>query len=192
MRRVVPVRLATYIATSACWSSESGSFPCSGANARPMLAARRRARRAPRSALRAGARSGRTARRVVRVGDVCSSYNDELVAAEPRHAQHVRDRRQAVRHGAQHLVTTTMPERVVDLFEPVEIEQHERDELIVGRLVEQCLQLGAEQSPVRQPGQRVVVARKAFSAACRRSRRTPATSRNKPRYNTARPMASAR
>ncbi len=59
---------------------------------------------------------------------------------------------------AQDLVAAVVPERVVDLLEPVEVEQHDADAAPTGRRGEQLrLELAGEGGAVGEAGERVVV-----------------------------------
>ena len=83
----------------------------------------------------------------------------EFIAAEPRHrvggAQRVA---QARRHFLQHQITGVMPERVVDLLETVEIDQQDREALVIAmRSQDRLLQSIEEQRAVREVGERVVI-----------------------------------
>ena len=78
----------------------------------------------------------------------------ELIAAESRDAQRLRDSRaQSHADVGQELVTGGMAERVVDVLEPVEVEQQHRKRPAVG---EHLVRDALEHQPVRQLGERVV------------------------------------
>ena len=65
---------------------------------------------------------------------------------------------QALCHFAQQLVADLVAERVVDLLETIEIEeQHADSRTARARALECGLELVAEEAPVRQPGEAVVV-----------------------------------
>ena len=83
----------------------------------------------------------------------------ELVTTEPRHdvlrTEHVEQPRADL---LQQPVSDVMAERVVDLLEPVQVQQHHRERLpALRRRPELLVDASAEQQPVRQPGQRVML-----------------------------------
>ena len=81
----------------------------------------------------------------------------ELVAAEPRRdVVGAQGGGEASGDGDQQLVARSVPHRVVDELEVVEVDQEDpHDPAVVGR--ECTLHPVAEQDPVREPGERVVV-----------------------------------
>src|SRR5260221_301369 len=60
-------------------------------------------------------------------------------------------------HGLQQLVADMMPERVIDALELVDIDIEQSELLAPAGSLERALDLLAEQHPVRQVGQRVVL-----------------------------------
>lgn len=56
----------------------------------------------------------------------------------------------------QELIAGGVPERIVDLFEPVQIHQQQRKPAIAAIGLDRCLDSLAKQRPAREPGQRVV------------------------------------
>ena len=82
----------------------------------------------------------------------------ELVAAEPRDqvglAEATAD---AVGHRLQQFIADMVPERVVDALELVDIDIEQRELLALAGALQLALDLLAEQHPVRQVGQRVVM-----------------------------------
>ena len=83
----------------------------------------------------------------------------ELVAAEPRHrVGRAQGAAQARRHFLQHQIAGVMAERVVDLLEAIEIDQQDRQALVVAmRAQDRLLQAIEEQRAIRQVGQRIVI-----------------------------------
>ena len=148
--------------------ASSTSSPCSGQSAMPMLRldVERQAlerRTAPR-ARRARARP--TSIASPGAGDV-GEQDAELVAAEPGDGVALAQRRGAGARptSLQQQVAVVVAERVVDLLEPVEVDQEERcvgpsacarQDRLVGAV--------AEEAAVRERGERVVAARRAPSA----------------------------
>ena len=65
-------------------------------------------------------------------------------------------RRESPRDLAQHIVADVVTQRVVDLFETVQVEHQQGGTLTVLRLGEQRPEVAHERHTVRQPGQRVV------------------------------------
>ena len=91
------------------------------------------------------------------VGDVLAD-DDELVAAQPGHGVARPQRRvDAARDADQHLVADVVAERVVDVLEPVEVdEQHGDGARAAVRAGQRGVEPVAQQPPVRQVGQAVV------------------------------------
>ncbi len=108
-----PARFARYMARSACTSSSSGSMPCSGETAIPMLRPMSSTALRMRSAVRIAPLAsvlGRTAANSsppIRAGRVLGTKRDL----------------EAQRDLAQHFVPRMMPLRVVDLLEFVEVHR---------------------------------------------------------------------
>ena len=66
--------------------------------------------------------------------------------------------RQAARHRAQHLVADGVAERVVDVLEPIAIEeQHREPPAVAARQRDRSREAVVQQQPVRQIGQRIVL-----------------------------------
>ena len=94
---------------------------------------------------------------VVTVAD-CGLDHGEFVAAEPRDQVGRLDAiLDAGRDRLQQFVADMMPERVVDALEFVDVDIEQRELLAADGLLELALDLFAEQHPVRQVGQRVVM-----------------------------------
>ena len=155
---LVRERLASYIATSARWTSVCTSVPCSGQWAIPMLAsstaddAVERERARERVLQAAGELGGHPA-----VGQPAQEHG-ELVAAEPRErvaAAH--DALQARGDLLQQAVAGVVAERVVDLLEAVEVDEQQRGGLAaaLGR-GQRGLHAVVEQRAVGEVGQVVV------------------------------------
>jgi hypothetical protein len=86
-------------------------------------------------------------------------HHDELVAAEPRHGVAAAQRpRQPRRHLLEDLVADVVAERVVDVLEPVEVEEHQRHAgAVAARVHERLAQAVGEQVAVGEAGEAVVV-----------------------------------
>ena len=115
------------MATSACCSSVEKSLPWSGVTAMPTLASTSRLTPSSTNGAASSARMPPAQRlRVHGVGQV-GQQDDEFVAAEAGDAvalpQHPREPRADL---LQQQVTVMVAESVVDLLEPVEVEQQER------------------------------------------------------------------
>ena len=82
----------------------------------------------------------------------------ELVATQAGHSiSRVQQGTEPVRHLLQDEVPGCVPERIVDVFEPVEVKEQQRGARHrFGHPLECCVHAVAEQLPVGQPGQRVV------------------------------------
>ena len=82
----------------------------------------------------------------------------ELVAAEARHGvARARGRAEAARHLQQHLVADVVPEAVVDLLEPVEVDEQQRDRCARALPARQrLLEPVAEERAVGEAGEAVV------------------------------------
>ena len=94
------------------------------------------------------------------VGGVADAGLDhrELVAAQPRDQVGLPDAApDAVGHGLQQFVADMMPERVVDALELVDVDIEQRELLAPAGSLQLAFDLFAEQHPVRQVGQRVVM-----------------------------------
>ena len=149
-------RLAAYIAVSARASSRDRSRPWSGQTAMPMLAStcsgipsRTKASR------RAVPEAGRDLLRAHRVG--VGQQDGELVTAHPGEQVAVlQGALQAGADQAQQVVADTVPEAVVDLLEPVQVD-HEDGARPATVAVDGGLQLLDEAAAVGQPGQRILV-----------------------------------
>ena len=87
------------------------------------------------------------------------AVNDrEFVAAQPRNDIRLSETTaQASGHGFQQLIADRMAERVVDALEMIEIEIQQRQVLALMNPLERLLELLAEQHPIGQVGQRIVV-----------------------------------
>ena len=96
------------------------------------------------------------ARGFVDVGHVFAQH-DELVAAEPAHGVAWADRAGHPRRAdSQHAVPGGMPERVVDLLEPVQVdEQHGQKAGMAGGSGQRLGEPVTQGRPVRQSGQRI-------------------------------------
>ena len=153
----MPAALAWYMAMSALLSSVSAPASAAGerhADARPdaHLHAVERERRVERLDQRAGQPLDLADR-----GDALEQHG-ELIAAEARHG--VRGARRlddALRDRLQQAVAGVVAERIVDVLEVVEVEEHDRDEALAAlRQGERVLHAVAEQVAVRQQRQRIV------------------------------------
>ena len=116
-----------YIRWSASRNSFVASFASSGYIANPKLAPTTigLSLNHDRTLNRAAQRVGKPLHRV-RVRHV-RHHDDELVAAQPRHRVRRPDAlAQHARHLAQHLVPGNVPQRIVDLFEVVQVQHHQR------------------------------------------------------------------
>ena len=78
---------------------------------------------------------------------MCAALNSFWPAAAP----------DAGRQGLQQLVTDVMSERVVDALELVDVDIEQSELLAFAGLLKLALDLRAEQRPVRQIGERVVM-----------------------------------
>ena len=82
----------------------------------------------------------------------------ELVAAEPRDKIGLADAApDAGRHRLEQFVADMMPERIVDALEFVDVDIKQSELLAAAGSLQLALDLFAEQHPVRQVGQRVVM-----------------------------------
>ena len=90
------------------------------------------------------------------VGDLLGEH-DELVAPEARHGIRIADRlREAARQRLQDFVAGGVAERVIDVLEPVEIHEQERDGTIVAsRERDRMIEPLEERGPVVQARQRI-------------------------------------
>ena len=144
---------------SARLSSAAGSVACAGASARPSeppISTSRPSRDTGCSSERSSRRPTRTARSS---SSVPLEQDGELVAAEAGDEAARPDRRP--QPGAdldQQQVAVLVAEGVVDVLEPVEVEDHDRGAAgaAVGDLVERGRQLALQRGAVGQAGQRVV------------------------------------
>ncbi len=84
--------------------------------------------------------------------------DDELVAADARqHVDAFEAAAQALRHGLQQRVSDRRPVRVVDLLEPIDLEQNDDEVAPLERVAAQCLiHAFAQLDPIGQVGQRIV------------------------------------
>ena len=81
----------------------------------------------------------------------------ELVAAEAgEQVPGAGEGAQPVGGQPQQLVAGGVPEGVVDLLELVDVEQQQRDRVVVGELTQRLVALAEQGRPVRQPGELVV------------------------------------
>ena len=119
--------LARYMAMSARCSSRDASSPCSGAMAMPALAVTARVRPSILIGRCISTLSSWTIS-TARSGSVTSDDDQgELVAAEPGHGGPAGDGpEQALGDLAQEAVADGVTERVVDVLEAVDVEQHDR------------------------------------------------------------------
>ncbi len=94
---------------------------------------------------------------VIRMLGVCGEHR-ELVTTEPRdRVSRAQYAPQPSRDLLQEAVAAVVSQRVVDVFEAVEVEQQHAEHLLVAARRQQGLpQTVAEQAPVGQPGQCVV------------------------------------
>ena len=78
----------------------------------------------------------------------------ELITAEPSRCVHwAQAALDAARDGDEQLIASGVAETVVDIFEAVEVKQHQRDGAAVASGGEECLRRAVlEESPVRKPG----------------------------------------
>jgi len=105
-----------------------------------------------------GEQALRDLRDLVEVGQALEQHG-ELVVAQPRQGVDAAQARlQPARGLREHVVAHRLPERVVDLLEVVEIEDHHREEApaAIGA-GDGVIQAVGEQRPVRQPGERFVM-----------------------------------
>ena len=93
------------------------------------------------------------------VGAAVGQQDGELVAAEAGDRGAVAHAlAQRVGHLADQLVAGAVAERVVDVLEAVDVEQHDcAARAVAGDVVDVALELALERAPVQQAGQRVVV-----------------------------------
>ncbi len=94
---------------------------------------------------------------IVDVADIC--LNDrELVATKPRDKIGLPDAApEASGHDLQQLIADMMPERIVDALELVDVDIKQRELLAPAGSPQFAFDLFAEQHPVRQIGQRVIM-----------------------------------
>ena len=90
------------------------------------------------------------------VGGRRSEDERELVPFESRDGRTTRHFDDSVGEIAQELVPGVVAERVVDLLEPVEIDEHDRHVLVFAQAADRRRQLLVEHLAIRQPGQRIV------------------------------------
>jgi K+-transporting ATPase ATPase A chain len=85
-------------------------------------------------------------------------HDGELIATEPRqHVLRPEPRPKLSRRPLQHLIAHRVPERVVDLLEPIEIDDHQRQLAACGpRARHGLVQAAHQQAPVGQPGECIV------------------------------------
>src|SRR6185436_703487 len=87
------------------------------------------------------------------------SDDRELIAADSRQgARVVDDAGQASGHRLQQLVASAMSERIVDVLEPVEIDEEQGHDIGgAARVCELMIETIAEELAIRQPRERVIV-----------------------------------
>ena len=84
-------------------------------------------------------------------------HDAELVSTETRHEIALGDRLpEAIARMDEELVAGAMTERVIDLLEPVEVDQEHRDRLLGLLRAQPCLDLLCELDAVRKPGEVIV------------------------------------
>ena len=92
------------------------------------------------------------------VGPAVGHQHGELVAAEAGdHLAVAQPIAQGVRDLADQLVSGAVAERVVDVLEQVDVDQHARRAAVAGDVVDVALELALERAAVEQAGERVVV-----------------------------------
>ncbi len=107
--------------------------------------------------LDAGHQAPRDRLELIRVAGVLARKHRELVATEPRHESVGPDRLAQPRSEiAQHLIAEVVTERVVDLLEAIEVEQHHAERLLaLPRGRDPLVEPSPEPLAVGQPGQLV-------------------------------------
>ena len=143
---------------SAFCSSISAVHPWSGKRAMPMLA--RTAKRAAVDDERQRELLEHLARRQHGAVDVGRRQDQrELVAAEPGHRVGLAQRAaQARSHELQQTIAGMVADRVVDVLEPIEIQDEQRERVAVAVCGEHgLLQAIVEQRAIRQIGEGVVI-----------------------------------
>ncbi len=143
---------------SARWISCSTAVPCSGAHAMPMLASTSSVSPSIEERLAQLREQVVRDRARVRGAREVAQQHAELVAAEARDRVRLLERgAQAHRHLLEQPVAGVVAERVVDLLEVVEVDQHHRGGAIPAAAgADHLLDAVAEQRAVRQAGERVV------------------------------------
>ncbi len=154
------MRFAAYIAMSARRRSSSRVVPCSGAIAMPMLPCTSSDTPAISQGSAIALRSRSATASAARLVGRALAQHAELVAAEPGDDLALADDVvEPGRDDRQQLVPPVVAERVVDLLEPLEIDEEHGQSLLLAILgLQRLVEPLAELRPVGEPGQVVVQA----------------------------------